>query len=189
MTLRLFAIGALVAALLQTAALGQIVYQRASLLTHGTEVMLRSRFVDPRDLFRGHYVTLNLEVGSLAVDEVKVHGSLDDALGTVFIELKKGEDLFWQAAALYAELPDDAAGPVIAGEYLGKVTATGESPASHRISLPFDRYFAPKLRARELETVRNDGDLGVVLAVGAQGNAAIKGIVVNGDVIYEEPLL
>ena len=189
MTLRLFIVGALAAALIQTAALGQIVYERAALLRGGTEVMLRSRFVDPRDLFRGHYVILNLDVGALEVDTIPVDEALVDAGEPVFIELKKGEEPFWVAAALHAQIPVDATGPVVAGEYRGTTAATADRPASHRVELPFDRYFAPKLRARELETIQNDDKLGVVLAVGKDGRAAIKGIVVDGAVLYEEPLL
>ena len=57
-----------------------------------------------------------------------------------------------------------------------------------RISFPFDRYFAPKKRAKELEKFRRDQKLGVVLSLNKEGVGLIKGITVEGKVIYNEPL-
>ncbi|MDP5347464.1 MAG: GDYXXLXY domain-containing protein, partial [Paracoccaceae bacterium] len=42
-------------ALVQTAALAKMVTDRAALLRDGTEVVLETGAIDPRDLFRGHY--------------------------------------------------------------------------------------------------------------------------------------
>ena len=73
--------------------------------------------------------------------------------------------------------------PVVEAEYRGK------SNDEIRLSLPFDRYFAPKKRAQELEKFRRESRLGVVIALNDDGNGVIKGIMVDGDVIYDEPLL
>jgi uncharacterized membrane-anchored protein len=182
-----FLIGALVAALLQTAALGKIVWDRVSLINNGAEVVLKSEMVDPRDLFRGYYVTLNLSVGEVTDKSVEVVGT--PATGSpVFIELKKGEDEYWVANRLYAEYPATAEGPVIKGELLSDWPVTGETGKRYVIRFPFDRFFAPAERARKLEDVRRDRNLGVVLAVGEGGEAAIKGISVAGEMIYDEKL-
>ena len=59
---------------------------------------------------------------------------------------------------------------------------------SHVIRFPIDRFFAEKNRAKDLEKVRRDRNLGVVVALGPNGEAAIKGISVEGELIYNEPL-
>ena len=190
MNARTFIIGAVIAAALQTVALGSILYDRISLLRSGREVVLQSALVDPRDLFRGHYVTLNLTAGVIEKDKVPVHGELA-AREPVFVELVRGEDGFWVAAALHREYPADAADPVSRGPVIkGMVTSMPyEGSDVYRISFPFDRFFAPKSRAKELEAIRNDRKLGVIIALGDDGEGIIKGLSIDGERVYSEPLL
>lgn len=185
MKLRWFIGGALIAAVLQTGALGKIIYDRAELIRNGTEVVLQSGMVDPRDLFRGHYVVLNLTIGRLPANDVKVVGELEYK-DDVFLSLKKGEEEFWIADTLYGEFPSDVSGPVIRGEY--QSTRSPSSIQNHRIRFPVDRFYAEKSRAKDLEKVRRDRNLGVVIALDGKGNAAIKGISVEGELIYNEPV-
>jgi uncharacterized membrane-anchored protein len=56
------------AVLLQCAALGLIGYQREAVLHSGQSVVMRTRPVDPRDLFRGDYVRLTYEASTLPVE-------------------------------------------------------------------------------------------------------------------------
>ena len=77
MKLKWFIAGAIGAALLQSAALGKIIYDRADLIRNGAEVVLQSGMVDPRDLFRGHYVTLNLTIGRISAKDVQVVGEFE----------------------------------------------------------------------------------------------------------------
>jgi len=187
MTIRTFIIGAIIAALLQTAALAKIVYDRVSLVNNGAEVVLKSEMVDPRDLFRGHYVTLNLSVGEVTGKTVEIFGDLEQSK-PVFVELKMGDEGFWVANRLYAEYPDEAAAPVIRGTLISDRQVTGTDSPRYVIRFPFDRFFAPLEKAKDLEKVRRDRNLGVVLAVGDGGEAAIKGISVEGELIYNEKL-
>ena len=188
MKMRTFILGVIAAAILQTAALGKILYDRASFLTSGQEVVLQSGMVDPRDLFRGHYVQLRLTVGTINESTIEVTGEPKYS-EPVHVELKPGEDEFWVAKALYAEFPENADGPVITGKLVADGAITGETTRNFVISFPFDRYFADKERALELEDIRNDSKLGVVLAVGDDGQGAIKGISIDGKLIYSVPVL
>lgn len=187
MTIKHFLIGAVIAAILQTTALGKIIFDRAMQLQNGKEVVLQTQMRDPRDLFRGHYVTLNLSVGEVAEDKVEVNGEFKYK-DPVFVALKKGEDEFWVAKAIYDKMPTGISDPVIKGKYQRAHKPKGETVLRHRIRFPFDRFFAAKKRAKELEKVRRDQKLGVVLSVGDNGEALIKGISVEGEMIYNEPI-
>jgi uncharacterized membrane-anchored protein len=57
-------------ALVQTAALFKIVYDKDSLLKSGREITLPVKPVDPRDIFRGDYVTLGYDISSLNASQV-----------------------------------------------------------------------------------------------------------------------
>lgn len=50
---------------------GFILYKEYTLRT-GTEVILKTEPVDPRDLFRGDYVVLNYEISTLDLEEIPV---------------------------------------------------------------------------------------------------------------------
>ncbi|MGB7286878.1 MAG: GDYXXLXY domain-containing protein [Salaquimonas sp.] len=186
MKLKYFIFGAIGAALLQSAALGKIIYDRANLISSGKEVVIQSAMVDPRDLFRGHYVTLNLTVGTINDPNIPITGELQPD-GPVYVELKKGDEEFWVAKHLYAEFPEGISEPVIKGK-IQRGWSSGNNVRNMRIRFPFDRFFAEKGQAKDLEKVRRDRKLGVVLAVGADGEGAIKGISVEGEVIYNEPV-
>jgi len=184
MRTRYFLLAALIAGSLQTIALGSIIYDRAQKLITGQEVVLQSMMRDPRDLFRGHYTRLNLDVGELKIVEITVVGEFsygDD----VYVELAKGEDIFWIAKTLYAQNPQRADIALIKGRIISRANRT-----TYRISFPFDRYFAPKERALELEDIGRDEDrkLGIILALDGSGAGQIKGISIDDKLIYEEPL-
>lgn len=173
-------LGVVLAVLVQTGMIGQMIWARAAILRDGTEVILQTGFVDPRDLFRGHYVRLNLTISRVSLDETTVPEGLEPD-DPVWVSLSPDEEGFWQVAALHAAPP--AEGPALRGRLLS--TYGGEA----RIRFPFDRYFAPELRAKELENLRREQRLGIVLAVTPDGVGAVKGITIDGTVIYDEPLL
>lgn len=184
MTKRAFIFGALIALLVQTVLLGKILYDRMAILSSGEEVILQSRMVDPRDLFRGHYVRLNLNVGQLEKDSVEVDATLKRN-NRVFVELAKGGGQFWIAKKLHAKRPENPLGPILEGKLRAVPSTSG---GSYRIDFPFDRFFADKKRAKELENSQNKGQLGVILALDGSGSGAIKGITVDGTMIYDEPI-
>lgn len=172
--------GIFVIALLQTAALAKMVTDRAALLRNGFEVVLETGAIDPRDLFRGHYTILNLEISRVPRDSVTVDPGLQPG-APVYVTLTEGTDGYWRAAGLFAAPPEGAA-PVIQGlfEY--------DSGPDLILSFPFDRYFAPETRALELEALDRANRMGVILALDGTGYGAIKGLMIDGERVYEEPL-
>lgn len=184
MSLKFYIAAAVIVALVQSAALASMIYDRAQRIMTGREVVLESRMRDPRDLFRGHFVTLNLDVGELPKDGTPVDRAFTRN-ETVFVELEKGDGPFWRARKLWHQIPAEAEGVFLKGR-MQFVPLRGTS--LYRLSFPFDRYFAPKERALEIEKNRSDGKLGVILAVGDDGTGYIKGLSVDAVRIYDEPL-
>lgn len=192
MKLKWFIAGAGIAGILQTAALGKIVLDHANLLKNGTEVVLQSGMVDPRDLFRGHYVVLDLSISRIPARDVQLVGK-PERQQDVWVSLKKGEDEFWVADTIHADFPESPNGPIIRGRYISSSRLTVPGPdddeinsGTHSIRFPVNRFFAEKGRALNLEKVRRDRNLGVVVALSDDGGAAIKGISVEGELIYVE---
>jgi len=174
-------------ALAQTLALGWIVVDRIQLLRKGQEIVLPVEPVDPRSLFRGDYVILSLPVR-------RIPGSVPGERGN----LKRGE-------ALYVTLERNAAGdwaPAAAGREPPK----GE-PSRDRVVLKarmhfvsgtakdldvrygLESYFVPEGKGKELEKLVGKRQVQVMVAVDRNGNSAIKGLVIDGKRIYDEPLI
>lgn len=172
--------GIVAAALLQTAALAKMVTDRAALLRDGREVVLETAAIDPRDLFRGHYTILNLEITRIPRPLVPIDADLAEG-ATIFVALAEGDDGFWRALSVTAA-PPDADAPFIRGTFV----YDGVDEVALRF--PIDRYFAPQERALELEAIDRAGRMGVILALDAQGNGAIKGLMIDGARLYDPPL-
>lgn len=182
-----FSIGVLVVASLQTAALGKIIFDRAQIIRTGKEVVLKTQFVDPRDLFRGHYVILDFEIEEVSADGVEISGPID-YYDPVFIELKEGKGGFFEPVWVSRTQPQNPTGPVMLGEAFFSYGEGEVKDTVLDLRFPFDRYFAPKLRAVELENLRREERLGVIIALDGDGNGVIKGLTIDGKKIYDEPL-
>lgn len=179
---RLILPAVLLVALIQTALAGKLILDRATLLRTGTEVTLQTTFVDPRDLFRGHYAVIDLAISRVPADSIPPPEA--PARGApVWAALIEGEDGFWTVAALHTSPDAEQNGrPLIRGAFLG------HWHDRYTLRFPIDRYFAPKDRALELENLRDAQRLGVIVALSPAGEAAIKGLTIDGQRIYEEPL-
>ncbi len=188
-------IGIAIAVLFQTAVLGQMVWAQITLLSSPTEVVLKTTPVDPRDLFRGDYVILNYEIESLDHQKINVADDLeygDDA----FVLLNTAQPTAVPIKVL-SEAPENlqSGQAVIRGRinYIDHQPrpVTGEACedcANVFISYPIDSYFVPEGTGTELEEYRDERALGVIVALNDEGDAAIKGLMIEGRKIYDEPL-
>lgn len=179
------------AALIQVALIGLMVYDRVRVLRQGTEVTLQTGPVDPRDFLRGDYVVLNYEITNLPA------GALEDTpsegRGTpVFVKLARKPDGIHEAGSVHIEPV-----PVTDGEVLIRGRAVGGATcgSTHRvfcerlqINYGIERYFVPQDEGREIERSRNQGKVSVVAAVTPAGRAAIKRLLLGGKPVYDEPM-
>lgn len=170
--------------LTQTGVLGWMVYDRQRILRSGKEITLKTEPIDPRSLFRGDYVILNY-VFSRVPHKPDANTKNGDALYVTLEEQQPGD---WRAVTTTTVYP-----AVVAPNQVvlrGKVINTWPGVASDTSDVRFgiESYFVPEGEGKVLEDKVRTGDLKVVVAVDESGKAAIKGLVLDGNVRYDEPL-
>lgn len=181
------AMGLLAAAALQTAVLGWMIRGHWVDLTTGTEVVLETTMVDPRDFFRGHYVTLRLNIQQVDRAKLAPVDQLEQGK-PLFALLQKGEGAYWEVASLSTKTPDK--GPFLKSKTKFRTFMVSDKNTRKTvgIQLPFTRYYAPKKQAQELEKLRNAGKMGIIVSVLPDGRGKIKGVSLDGVLVYDESL-
>jgi uncharacterized membrane-anchored protein len=182
------------AAIIQSAILGWMVWDRIDLLRTGRPIVLDVAPVDPRDLFRGDYLVLSYPIARLRTDLVE--GDKDFALNDrVYVGLRRTETDAWQAFSMHHARPQLTGEVVflrgtvtgVSGPATGDVPCTGDCKV---VAMRFgiESYFVPEGEGRRLEKLRNDNRLQVAARVTPDGEAAIAGLIIDGTLRYEEPL-
>jgi uncharacterized membrane-anchored protein len=181
---------ALAVALVQTAALAAMILDRARLVAGGREIVLPVIPVDPRSLFRGDYVILTYDISRVPAPPGAEPGRQypDPLFITLARRTEKGRET-WAATAASQTFPQRVAGDeiVLAGRQVGRVYQ-GSGRLETRVRYGIESYFVPEGAGRDLEQRVREGTMAVVAAVDSRGRTAIKGLVLDGQVRYDEPL-
>lgn len=180
--------GIVISAVLLTGTLGWMVADRVRLLSSGREIVLPIRPVDPRDLFKGDYARLGFDISQL--DKTLVPDEADarnespwqGKTRVVYVTLEQQADQAWKPVAVTDKLP--------ASVNANQIVLKGRTLAWNRrnVSYGIERYFVPEGTGGNIEGLARTSKLAAIVAVDAKGNAAIKGLVTDGQRIYEEPL-
>jgi uncharacterized membrane-anchored protein len=178
-------------ALMQTGVLAVMVFDRMRLLTTGREITLPIIPVDPRDLFRGEYVELGYAVGR--VPARLLEGPPPSPNTPFYVTLEKAQDGTWAPIKLSRDKPQEI-GPdriVLKGRNrFNRLGLEASDPnAVNSVRYGIEQYFVPQGEGPRLEALARDKKLAALIAVDGSGNAAIKGILIDGRLQYEEPLL
>jgi len=178
-------------ALGQALVLGLMIWDRASLLANGREVVLDVIPVDPRSLFRGDYVVLGYDISRF---KLPAGAQLPDRKGPFYITLRKGTGESWQAVAGSTQPPSQVdPGDVVIKGNVRYVTVPPpeqpQEPATVNLDYGIESFFVPEGAGRDLERMVGDKKISALIAVDGSGNAAIKGLLSDGKRVYEEPLL
>lgn len=182
-------IAALIAAVLQTAALGYMVESRASILRNGKEVLLKTVPVDPRDLLRGDYVILSYDISSLPPELFRAGLPTVPEEVTVYVRLSKQLDGFWSASeASFQPLAPTDENVVLRSQPFTYYPSSSESPSPINVAYGIERFYVPEGEGRVLEQARNAEALSVNVRINNAGRAQIRQIAVEGTPVYEEPL-
>ena len=181
------AIRIVLAGVVLTAALGWMIGERMMLLAGGREIVVATQPIDPTDLFRGEYVTLGFAFSRLEAAQIQgAAPSANDAKlsdGTaIYVTLKPENGRYvFEAASL--QKPDQT------GE--GRVVIRGLVTSAYdlvTIRYGVEQYFVPQGHGRDIETGVAASRVDVVLAVGADGTAAVKTLRLDGKDVYREGL-
>jgi uncharacterized membrane-anchored protein len=144
--------------------------------------------VDPRDLFRGEYVRLGYTVSSVPIRLLEGPAPRENA--AFFVVLEKKPDGVWQPVKIASSLPQETSPDrvVLKARTTYGWPARGSADTSIRVRYGIESYFVPEGRGKALEALAREKKLATLVAVDARGYAAIKGLVIDGVLQYEEPL-
>ena len=140
-------------------------------VTTGTEILLKTAPVDPRDLFRGDYVNLRYEISSISMPKVPADRSFNPD-ETIYATLSR-EDKFWNIDAISHDKPELKEESVC---MKGKVMYA----SSDRLTVEWgiESYFVPEGEGRIIERQRNL-DLSVLVSVDSSCSSVIKSLLIN----------
>ncbi|MDR0653588.1 MAG: GDYXXLXY domain-containing protein [Synergistaceae bacterium] len=137
-------------------------------LAFGERVLLETRPVDPTDILRGDYVTLDYEIQDIRDDIYPDELDLDpysDETPAVFVELERDEDGVGSVKSVSLERPNG--GLYIKGRYTGK---------SWGVDYGLSRYYVPERTGRDIEEKVRDHAVLAELRVW-RGHPVIYGLV------------
>lgn len=176
-------------ALSQAAVLAYMVAGREWLLDNGRVIELKVQPVDPRDLFRGDYVTLAYDISQLP--RQLIAGGLRRG-ERIYVRLAQDEKGSWQAVAAGrtpAQAGSSAGGVVLMGHVRYAVQPMTDAATAHIwVAYGIEKFFVPEGTGREIEAEVRASDVMAHVAVASDGTAALKGLTVAGERIEMPPL-
>ncbi|WP_346898911.1 GDYXXLXY domain-containing protein [uncultured Roseibium sp.] len=158
-------------ALIQLALIAVPLADRLQVQMSGQEVVLNLRPVDPRDLLRGDYVILNLEIGRVPVS-LQMQGEIFGEGDTVFAGLEITDDGSAKVVRLTRTRKD--AGPLAI-----KGTDTGFSDGRVTVDYGIDAFYLPEGEGKEIERLPAKR-VQVVVAIHPDGRALPLRLLVDG---------
>lgn len=183
----------IVVAVVQSAALFKIVYDKDHLLKTAREITMPVRPLDPRDVFRGDYVTLGYDISTLNKTNVPAAAKLDGLRrgSTAFVTLSPQPAGGWTVSGVSVDFPAQvpASDVVVKGRIKSDWARADGSDKTLNVRYGIETYFVPEGTGRDLESKVRDHKIEAIVAVGADGTAAIKGLVVDGERHVDPPLL
>jgi uncharacterized membrane-anchored protein len=177
-----------IVALAQTAVLAYMVGDRVRLLGAGREITLPIVPVDPRDLFRGEYVRLGYDIGRVPVNLLE--GPAPRANDPFYVVIEKQADGAWKPVKVSRAWPKEASPDrVVLKGRAAFASSPWRAPSSvQQVRYGIESYFVPEGEGKRLENLAREKRMAALIAVDSGGNAAIKGIIIDGKLQYEEPL-
>jgi uncharacterized membrane-anchored protein len=172
----------------QAAVLGWMIWERAALLANGREIVLEVVPVDPRSLFQGDYVVLGYDMSRIDTPSGMPRPKRGE---DIYVTLQKGDGTAWKVAGASLERPGGTTAEqvVLKGRVQYASIGSEQAPPQTGVRYGIESFFVPEGTGRDLEALVREKKLSALIAVDSDGNAGIKGLVVDGRRVYEEPLL
>lgn len=185
-----------------------MVVRHADLRANGREVVLPMEPLDPRDLLLGYYSIIRTNAHQLDMAELegpKTGWSIGDR---AFVLLTEEEDGGWRPISVSARRPED--GVFLQGrirwantrsdwrdvavpeaeqdpdaQQVSSVPRREPVPGTERqvlnMAYNLEAYYAEAEQARELDTMRNEDRLRLIVSLAPDGRAVIKGLEIDGE--------
>jgi len=180
---------ALFVAIVQTAILGYMIEGRASILRSGTDVLLKTAPVDPRDLLRGDYVILTYDISTISTTSITGTRPETGDVARLHVRLKPGADGFWTvSAASFDPLVEEDGSVVLLSQPVTIYDWEWENAGNLTVSYGIERFYVPEGEGRPIEDGRNQGRVSVAVRVSEGGQAQIRALMLDNEPLYEEPL-
>ena len=148
--------------------LGFVSFKEFTLKT-GEELMLKTRPVDPRDLFRGDYIVLDYEISRLDINSLQTDAIRFNESDRVYVALSN-EEGYGAASGVYKNQPK--------GLFL-KGTVKRVDGSQITIEYGIESYFVPEGEGWEIQRQSGRG-LEAKVVIDKFGNAVLKSIFLNG---------
>ena len=176
-----------------------MIANRQLILSSDTVVVLETKPIDPRSLFRGDYVRLSYEINELQLDELSGE-RIFKTNETVYVVLQKSNQ-YWHAKAIYLQydkIPEkyDGENFALIQGVVKRVSQrqwkrgkkVNNSVTSLRVSYGIENYFVPEGDGLKLERPEPGDKVTLEIALDKSGHAVIKTLLLNGVQQYEEAL-
>jgi len=150
--------------------IGGFIASKEFTLRTGQEVLLKTVPVDPRDLFRGDYVILRYEIGTLDLKTIPGGNQTFKPRDAVYVTLAVG--------GKYAAASSVSAVPPAGGLFL-KGTVKDTHSSRMTVEYGIESYFVPEGKGRVIE--RQLGrTVDVTAVVDTSGTAVIRSLLLDG---------
>ncbi|MFC4725001.1 GDYXXLXY domain-containing protein [Glycocaulis abyssi] len=162
-----------------TALLALMVINQANARAGGTEIRLAMEPVDPRDLLLGHYVELVTPLQRLETAQLQGGSEHVFAQGDrIWVGLESDADGSSLPVSVY---PSPRSGTYIEGRVRHAGYVRDEPGQWLTVHYNIERYFASPEAALELEALRNESRLRLIVSLGGSGSAVIRGLEIDGE--------
>lgn len=148
-------------------------------LHFGQEILLETAPVDPRDLFRGDYVTLSYEISRINLNEIPYDTDFSTR-EDIYASLSK-KDKFWTVDAVSHTKPGFGKDQVC---MKGRVTNSFDNQVS--VDWGIESYFVPEGKGRLIERQRNVENVSVVVSVDSTCSSVLKELLINDEPVKFE---
>ncbi|MEQ1669906.1 MAG: GDYXXLXY domain-containing protein [Hyphomicrobium sp.] len=172
-------------AVVQIGLLVKIIFDRQTLLTTGREIVMQVQPVDPRDWLRGDYVILGYGISPVSMTAEQNGAPLDSITPgrTVYATLHAGADGVWTVKRLTPAYPAGIEPQDVAVKGIVQQRWRGRQSGDNQFTIKYgiESYFVPEGTGRQLESSVRDKKIQAIIAVGAGGEVAIKGLIIDGE--------
>lgn len=158
---------------LQLIVIFAIIIFKLSILTGGTDALLRIKPVDPRDFLRGDYMAFQYDIS-----DVSSYNSMKDG-DTVYVSLWQ-HGKYWTAQKASKTKPSDNA-IFLKGKVSREDDIFNENNTIH-IVYGIEEYYIPEGKGGSFSSWDRNSEASAKVAIDENGNAVIKQIYLDGKI-------